>query len=163
MGVITYEHEVTSSIPPAKMWNAYILDADNLIPKVLPQAIKSVETLEGDGGVGTIKCVTFGEGSQFKSVKHRIDGIDKENYSFQYSIIEGDALGDSLESISYDVKIEAGPDGGSVCKTISKYITKGEHIVHITEEKIKEGKEKAKALFKAVEAHLHAHPHEYNY
>ncbi|KZV30458.1 major allergen Pru ar 1-like [Dorcoceras hygrometricum] len=116
--------------------------------------------IHGDGGVGTIKLITFGEGSQFKSVKHRVDEIDEANHVYKYSIIEGDVLGDDLESISYVVKFEASHDGGSVCKTISYYHTK--HDAHgITEEKIKEGKEKAKAIFKAVEAHLHAHPHDY--
>ena len=62
MGVITYDMEVTSSIPPAKMFQAFVLDADTLIPKVLPQAFKSVEILEGDGGAGTTKLITFGEG-----------------------------------------------------------------------------------------------------
>ena len=62
MGVITYQMEVTSSIPPAKMFKAFVLDADNLIPKILPQAIKSVEVLEGDGGPGTIKLIHFGKG-----------------------------------------------------------------------------------------------------
>ncbi|CAA2997240.1 major allergen Pru ar 1-like [Olea europaea subsp. europaea] len=61
MGVITYDHEITSSIPPSKMFKAFIVDADNLIPKVLPQAIKNVEILEGYGGVGTVKLITFGE------------------------------------------------------------------------------------------------------
>ena len=63
MGVVTYEHEITSSIPPAKMFKAFILDSDNLIPKILPQAIKCIEIIEGDGGPGSIKKITFGEGS----------------------------------------------------------------------------------------------------
>ena len=62
MGVITYENEVTSSIPPAKMFKAAILDSDNLIPKVRPQAIKNVEIIQGEGGPGTIKKIHFGEG-----------------------------------------------------------------------------------------------------
>ncbi|KAK6228613.1 hypothetical protein SCA6_000953 [Theobroma cacao] len=44
------------------MFKAFVLDADNLIPKVVPQAIKSSELLEGDGGPGSIKKITFGEG-----------------------------------------------------------------------------------------------------
>lgn len=63
MGVTIYEHEIHSSIPPAKMYKAFVLDADNLIPKVLPQAIKSVEIVHGDGGPGTVKKVHFGEGA----------------------------------------------------------------------------------------------------
>ncbi|XP_073155037.1 major allergen Pru av 1-like [Henckelia pumila] len=158
MGVITFEHEVSSSIPAPKLFKAFILDGDNLIPKVMPQAIKSVETLQGDGGPGTIKLITFGEGSQFKSVKHRIDEVDKEKEVYKYTVIEGDALKGIIDSISYVVKIEASENGGSVCKTTSHYHVKDEADHGITEEKIKEGKEKAKAMFHAIEAYLHAHP-----
>ena len=62
MGVITYDIEIPSSIPPAKMFKAFVLDGDTLIPKILPQAIKNVEILEGDGGAGTIKQITLVEG-----------------------------------------------------------------------------------------------------
>jgi len=160
MGVISYDMEITSTISPAKMFKAFVLDADNLIPKILPQAIKSVEIIQGDGGVGTVKLITFGEGSQFKSVKHQVDGLDKENLVYSYSIIEGDALMGVLEKISYEIKIEASSDGGSVCKNSSKYHTKGD--VEITEEQIKGGKEKASGMFKAVEAYLLANPEAYN-
>ena len=68
MGVFTYETEVTSFIPPAKMFKAFVLDVDllggplpNIVP--LPQVIKNVEILEGDGGPGTIKKITFGVGT----------------------------------------------------------------------------------------------------
>lgn len=63
MGVITYEQEIASPVPPAKMFKAAVLDADNLIPKVMPQAVKSVEIIKGDGGPGTIKKIHFGEGN----------------------------------------------------------------------------------------------------
>ncbi|XP_034686477.1 major allergen Pru ar 1-like [Vitis riparia] len=159
MGAITYEMEVTSSIPPAKMFKAFVLDVDNLIPKVLPQAIKCVEIIEGDGGPGTIKKITFGEGSQFNYVKHRIDSLDKENFTYCYTIIEGDALMDTLESIYYEVKLVASPDGGSICKNISKYHTKGD--IQITEDQIKAGKEKAMGMYKAIEAYLLANPDAY--
>jgi hypothetical protein len=33
MGVFTYEAETTSVIPPAKLFKAFVLDGDNLIPK----------------------------------------------------------------------------------------------------------------------------------
>ncbi|XP_059632773.1 major allergen Pru ar 1-like [Cornus florida] len=159
MGVISYDMEITTTIPPAKMFKAFVLDADNLIPKILPQAIKSVEIVQGDGGPGTVKVITFGEGSQFKSVKHRVDGIDKDNFTYNYSIIEGDALMGILESICYETKIVASPDGGSICKSSSKYHTKGD--AQISEDQIKSGKEKASGMFKAVEAYLLANPDAY--
>ncbi|KAL2469581.1 Bet v 1 domain-containing protein [Abeliophyllum distichum] len=126
----------------------------------MPQAIKSVEILEGDGGVGSVKLITFGEGSQFKSVKHRVDNIDKEILTYSYSIVKGDALMGVLESITYHIKIVPNADGKSICKNRSIYNTKGD--TQITEEKIKKGKEKAMGMFKAIEAYLQANPDAYN-
>ncbi|XP_007035695.2 PREDICTED: major allergen Pru ar 1 [Theobroma cacao] len=160
MGVVTYEMEVATTIPPAKMFKAFVLDSDNLIPKILPLAIKSVVTLEGDGGAGTIKQVNFGEGSQFKYTKQRIDVIDQENFTCCFTVIEGDALMDTLEKISNEIKFEAASDGGSVCKSSSSYYTIGD--INIKEEEIKAGKEKASGMFKAIEAYLLANPDAYN-
>ncbi|KAL0457455.1 UNVERIFIED_CONTAM: Major allergen Pru av 1 [Sesamum latifolium] len=160
MGVLTYEDEVIFSVPPARLFKSFVLDGDNLIPRVLPQAFKSFQILEGDGGPGTIKLVTFADGSPYKTAKHRVDEIDEENYVYKYSVIGGDALGEDIESITQGFKIEGGADGGSVLKTSSIFHTKGED--HVVEERIKSGRERAKSIFKVVEAHLHAHPHEYN-
>ncbi|XP_040999888.1 major allergen Pru av 1-like [Juglans microcarpa x Juglans regia] len=160
MGVFTYEAESTSVIPPARLFKAFVLDADNLIPKVVPQAVKSTEIIEGNGGPGTIKKITFGEGSQYKYVKHRTDAIDEANFTYAYSVIEGDALADKIEKISYETKIVASHEGGSILKSISHYHSKGDH--EIKEEDVKAGKEKASGLFKAVEGYLLAHPDAYN-
>ncbi|GLU08441.1 hypothetical protein SLE2022_253540 [Rubroshorea leprosula] len=159
MGVFTYESEIITSIPPAKMFKAFFLDGDKFIPKVVPQAIKSVEIIEGSGGPGTIKKVTFGEGSQLNYVKHKVEALDEENFVYSYSVIEGDALMNRLEKITYDVKLEASPDGGSICKSTSKYYTLGDIVIN--EEEIKAGKEKASGLFKAAEAYLLANPDAY--
>ena len=75
-------------------------------------------------------------------------------------MIEGDVLSDILEKISYETKIVASPDGGSILKSTSKYHTKGDH--EIKEEQVKAGKEKASGLFKAVEGYLSANPDVYN-
>ncbi|XP_058212567.1 major strawberry allergen Fra a 1-2-like [Rhododendron vialii] len=156
MGVITYDMEVPCSIPPARVFKASVLDADTLIPKIMPQAMKSVETLEGDGGAGTIKLITLGEGYAYKTLKHRVDAIDKENFTYSSSVIDGAELMDKFESISYHTKIVPGPNGGSIYKIRSIYETKGD--AQVTEEEIKSGKEAASVLFKALEAYLLANP-----
>nr|CAA96536.1 major allergen Mal d1 [Malus domestica] len=160
MGVFNYETEFTSVIPAPRLFKAFILDGDNLIPKIAPQAIKSTKIIEGDGGVGTIKKVTFGEGSQYGYVKQRVNGIDKDNFTYSYSMIEGDTLSDKLEKITYETKLIASPDGGSIIKTNSHYHAKGD--VEIKEEHVKAGKEKASGLFKLLEAYLLAHSDAYN-
>lgn len=61
MGVQKSEVEATSSVSAEKLFKGLCLDIDTLLPQVLPGAIKSSETLEGDGGVGTIKLVHLGD------------------------------------------------------------------------------------------------------
>ncbi|CAI9098669.1 OLC1v1035354C1 [Oldenlandia corymbosa var. corymbosa] len=156
MAAITYDHKVTSSIPPARLFNAFIVNGDGLIPKVLPQTIKSVGILQGDGGAGTIKVTTFGEGSQFKSVKHHVEALDKENYVYKYSILEGNILHDAVEKVSYETQIVPSSDGGSICENNSTYFTK--ENAQISENDIKAGKESAITVFKAIEAYLIANP-----
>ncbi|CAI9099270.1 OLC1v1036058C1 [Oldenlandia corymbosa var. corymbosa] len=58
---ITYSYDAPSSIAPARLFKSLILD-DNFLPKAVPQAFKSVEKVSGDGGVGSIYHITFGEG-----------------------------------------------------------------------------------------------------
>ncbi|KAI5581045.1 hypothetical protein POPTR_008G212923v4 [Populus trichocarpa] len=79
MGVFTYESEASTVMPPARLFKALFVDAAEVMPKALPQAIKSIVTLEGDGGPGTIKQTYFGDGSL--SFKERTDAIDNENLS----------------------------------------------------------------------------------
>lgn len=99
-------------------------------------------------------------GHQFRYVKHRIDELDHENLVCKYSMIEGDALGDKLESIDYEAKFEADNDnGGCICKMTSRYNTVGDF--EINEEEIKGGKEKAMGIYKVVESYLLQNPHAY--
>ncbi|CAN6726542.1 unnamed protein product [Malus baccata var. baccata] len=147
MGVFTYETEFASVCAPARLYNALVLDADNLIPKIAPQAVKTAEILEGDGG------------SEYSYVKHKVDGIDKDNFLYSYSLIEGDVISDKIEKISYETKLVAS-GSGSVIKSTSHYHTKGD--VEIKEEHVKAGKERAHGLFKLIENYLVANPDAYN-
>ncbi|OMP14017.1 hypothetical protein COLO4_00422 [Corchorus olitorius] len=66
MGVFTYESEVVTTIPPAKMFKACILDGgDKLIPKIVPYAFKSFEyikasysVIKGDALMNTLDKIT---------------------------------------------------------------------------------------------------------
>ncbi|KAF8012141.1 hypothetical protein BT93_I0314 [Corymbia citriodora subsp. variegata] len=156
---VTFTEDFSSPIPAPRMFKALILDGDNLIPKLMPQAVKSVELTHGDGGPGSIKQMNFAEGSQMKYIKHRVDALDKEKMTYSYTMVDGGELASKIESITYDVKMEATPDGGCKGTNVSKYHPKPGF--GINEEEIKAGKEKAAAVFKAVEAHLLANPEAY--
>ncbi|KAA8527408.1 hypothetical protein F0562_034877 [Nyssa sinensis] len=156
MGVTCFSQEFTTPVAPTKMFKALIVDSHNLIPKLVPQSIKSIEFIEGDGGAGSIKQTNFCEGSHYKYLKHKIDALDTEKLVCKYTLIEGDVLGGELESVVYEVKFEASGDGGCVCKMTSEYHTKG--AIELKEDDIKAGKDKAFGLYKVIEAHLIAHP-----
>ncbi|KDP27857.1 hypothetical protein JCGZ_18937 [Jatropha curcas] len=159
MGVSTFTQEYTSPVAPSRMFKALILDSNILIPKLLPQFIKSVDIIQGGQGAGTIELVTFTEASDLKYVKNRIEELDGDNLWCKYTLIEGDPLGDKLDSIAYEVKFEAASDGGSICKITSNYITIGDYTIE--EEAIKDGKEKAFGIYKVVESYLLENSHVY--
>ncbi|KAK9019993.1 hypothetical protein V6N11_054491 [Hibiscus sabdariffa] len=126
MGVTSYSDEYTSTIPPARLFKALIVDSHNLIPKLMPLSIKSIE-ITGDGGASSIRQINFAEGSQVKYIKNR---VDEKNFSFKYSMIEGDGTMDKLEKITYEGDFE------------------------LTEEEVRAGKDKALAMYKVVEGYL---------
>jgi len=62
MGVFAFSDEFTSPVPPARLFKALILDFGNLLPKLLPQLIKSVEFTQGNGEAGSIRQISFQDG-----------------------------------------------------------------------------------------------------
>ncbi|XP_040373418.1 major allergen Pru ar 1 [Rosa chinensis] len=157
MGVTTYTDEYTSPIPPCRLFKALVLEADILVPMLMPEALKSIDTIQGDGRAGSIKQINFAEGIQIISVRNRVDEVDDENYVYNYTLIDGDiSVMEKLEFISYEVKFEATPEGGSKNKMVSKYHTKGDIVLN--EEDIKAGREKALGMYKVVEAYLLQNP-----
>ena len=109
MGVLTYTDEHISTIPPSRIFKASIIDSHNLMPKLLPDAIKSVEFIKGDGGVKSIKQINFAGGKLISNpisinrgkylcliskiyvgyVKHQIDEVNEKTFTYKCSLIEG--------------------------------------------------------------------------
>ncbi|MBA0555631.1 hypothetical protein Golob_025795, partial [Gossypium lobatum] len=48
-------------------------------------------------------------GSQFNYMKEKVEALDKDKLVYRYSVIEGDALMNKLEKITYETKLEASP------------------------------------------------------
>ncbi|XP_030474607.2 major allergen Pru ar 1-like [Syzygium oleosum] len=155
MGVITYSQEFKSAIAPSRMFKALIVDSHNVIPKIIPEGIKSVEFIEGDGGAGSIKKTNFAESSPIKYTKHKIDALDVDNCYCKYTLIESGINFDKIDFVVYEVKFIAA-DGGSVCKMTSEYHAK--EGCELKEDDIKQGKDKATGLVKTIEEYLLANP-----
>ena len=158
MVVGSFSDEVTTSISPARMWKASVLDSHNLLPKIVPQYIASIDVVEGNGGPGSTKkimCFTQAEKILTHALIH-IDILDEANYVYKYVVIEGNP---KYESNSFKVKLEASEDGGTLCKLSGEYKTAGDYVP--TDEEIKVAKEGNVKMFKAVEAYLLANPDAY--
>ncbi|KAM0008439.1 putative Bet v I/Major latex protein [Helianthus debilis subsp. tardiflorus] len=155
MGVVTYTDEHTSPVPPARIFKASILDSHNLMPKLLPDAIKSIELIKGDGRAGSINQINFAGGF----AKHQIDEIDEKAFTYKYTLIEGNGISDKIEKVSYDIKFEGSADGGSISKMTTAIYTHGDF--EIKDEELKAGKEKVLGLYKVVEAYLLKNPDVY--
>ncbi|KAJ0511372.1 putative Bet v I/Major latex protein [Helianthus annuus] len=148
MGVLTYTDEHTSPVPPARIFKASILDSHTLMPKLLPDAIKSIEFIKGDGGAGSIKQINFSG-----------DEVDEKAFTYKYTLIEGNGISDKIEKVFYDIKFEGSPDGGSIAKMTTTIYTHGDF--EIKDEELKAGKEKVLGLYKVVEAYLLKNPDAY--
>ncbi|CAL0306860.1 unnamed protein product [Lupinus luteus] len=159
MGASTFTHEFSSPVAPSRMFKALIIDSRTLLPKLLPQFVKEIILIQGDGEAGSIEQVNFNEASPFKYLKQKIEVLDKDNLVCKYTLIEGDPLGDKLESIAYNVKFEAASNGGCLCKMISNYNTIGDFDVK--EEEVKEGKETTIGIYRVVESYLLENPQVY--
>ncbi|KAL2603910.1 hypothetical protein AAZV13_09G038200 [Glycine max] len=159
MVVLTFTDEFTSSVQPRRLFKALILDAPNLIPKLMPEAIKNVQLAEGNGGPGSIQEITIAEGGNIKQLKHRIDAIDLEKLTYSYAVIDGDAALEKVDSISHEIKFEATEEGGCKTKNVSKYHPK--EGVDVKEEDFKAAREEGLALLKVVDAYLVANPEAY--
>ncbi|KAI3833466.1 hypothetical protein MKX03_027210 [Papaver bracteatum] len=159
MACITFDETLACPVSPHRMFHALFLDAHNLMPKIMPQAIKNVEFLSGDGGPGSVEQVNFAEGGPVKYVKNRLDSKDNDNFECKYTVIECDAFGDKVDYVVNEVKFEAAPGGGSICKTKSTYHPKAGVV--LDEEEIKAGKEKSQGVYKFVENYLVENPHVY--
>ncbi|XP_059298115.1 major strawberry allergen Fra a 1-2-like [Lycium ferocissimum] len=151
-------------IPYSRIFKASIVYSHKLIPKLMPEATERTEFVKGNGDVGSNK-----------SVKMAITSFTDEYTSpvppsriFKASIVDShnlmpklmpQAIRKKLEKITYEVKFEQSPDGGSISKVTSTYYTEGDF--KLKEEEIKAGKEKVLGMYKAVEAYLLQNPDAY--
>ncbi|KAL4579304.1 hypothetical protein LXL04_015445 [Taraxacum kok-saghyz] len=158
MGIVTVELEVTSSLPAPKLFKVFG-DFDTLAPKLEPETYKSVETIQGDGSVGTIKNITYGDGIPFTSSKHKVDTVDTNNFSLTYTIFEGDVLMGIVDSANHHVTFVPSADGGSIYKHTVVFNCNGDNSV--PEDTVNLMKEGLKKSFKGFEAYAIAHPEAY--
>ncbi|KAK9182246.1 hypothetical protein WN944_025389 [Citrus x changshan-huyou] len=158
MGVLRVEKEVPSAVAPSRLFKA-LNDSHNLLPKIAPQTIKSIDILQGDGGVGTVKLLKFAGGGDYQQTKQRIDALDEANLTGKYTTYEGDGILKLAEKSVYDIKIVDSGNGGSIFKFVAEIHVNDDKLVN--EGYIKESEEQGLGLFKLLDAYLLANPNLY--
>lgn len=155
MGVTTFSNEISSAISPSRMFKAMVLDRHNVLPKILPESIKSINCIEGDGGVGSIEKINWCESSHIKYMKYKMNALDAGSFYCKGTMIESDLQFDNINFIINEVKFTE-TEMGCVCKLTTKYhVRKG---AELGMDVIKKGKDILEGLFKAVEGYLVEYP-----
>nr|AVZ46890.1 pathogenesis related class 10 protein [Hypericum annulatum] len=155
MVVIKTVEEATYRVPAHRMFKALVTERQIMAPKVMPSFFSNMEIVHGDGGVGTVKKATFTQGLPFKTMSLRIDAIDIEKYYVRSTLFEGEMIGDTLEKIVHETKMEPLETG---CKSTvrSEYHLKPGAVFN---EAIAEAtKMHSQILNKAMEEYLLSHP-----
>ncbi|KEH37165.1 ABA-responsive protein [Medicago truncatula] len=89
-------------------------------------------------------------------VLHKLDAVDEANFGYNYSLVGGTGLDESLEKVEFETKIVAGSDGGSIAKITVKYHTKGDAT--LSDAVRDETKARGTGLIKAIEGYVLANP-----
>ncbi|XP_073051648.1 major pollen allergen Bet v 1-D/H-like [Primulina eburnea] len=156
MDVISATHELKSRVPAKRMFEAIVIDGRNLLPKIAPRAIKSIDILQGDGGAGSIRQINFPNGAPFPYVREKVDVVDTENLLFKARAFESRMFGDKIEAIHTTQKYEDSGDGGCIIKlTVEIHPKDG---ADFNDEDRQMGKAFGREIFSIVEEYLVAHP-----
>ncbi|KAG0488094.1 hypothetical protein HPP92_006638 [Vanilla planifolia] len=156
----SFSKETPLSVPIDRLWKARILDAHNLLPKIFPAFISSVEIIEGDGGIGTVGKVNLTEvvgGYDF--VKSKIEELDNEKHIVKESVVEGGLIGTKLNSYTLEHRFEEGGEGKTVERLTVEYESLDETPLSPEEQSQIAGR--LSGVTKAVEGYLLANPTAY--
>ncbi|KAK2991601.1 hypothetical protein RJ640_017653 [Escallonia rubra] len=124
-GPISTEMEV--NVPASKAWKIY--GTTDLMKITLPKYLKSVEVLEGDGGVGTICRTTPLEGPSYLE---KFTKVDNENLVKEVDIIEGAFLDYGFNF--YRIRFENIVTGENSCltRTTLLFDVKEEYVANVS-------------------------------
>ncbi|KAI5659629.1 hypothetical protein M9H77_28422 [Catharanthus roseus] len=152
MATETFTHEFHTSIAPEKAFKCFIVDMAKTFPKIIPNAINSIEN-EPNG----IMKINLANGGKFKV---KFDTVDTQNKICKFTIIEGEYQGNKVnESITVEEKFEPSNNGGCVIKTKTNFCPMAAQnypktALNATGEIMAQGM----SMFKAAEAFVLANP-----
>ncbi|KAK7405194.1 hypothetical protein VNO78_06393 [Psophocarpus tetragonolobus] len=100
--------KIEVSIGLEALWQAWAKDMIVTIPKVMPNVVKDVKVIEGDGGVGSILLFTFfSDMTPISSKKETITDLDENSHEFGYQVLEGGYLENGYSCYKINFKLSA--------------------------------------------------------
>ncbi|KAL4312825.1 hypothetical protein GQ457_01G030490 [Hibiscus cannabinus] len=130
MGVVTRETEITSPLPPTKLFKAFALDLTPFFPRPSPTRSRPSSSS---------KATAASEVSR----RSPLPRLGIELFEAQ-----GELLKNKYERIRFETKFVATPNGGTICKMTAEYYTVGD--VKMVGDQIEAENERRGRGFKAV-------------
>ncbi|CAN1154155.1 Phytohormone-binding protein CSBP [Linum perenne] len=78
--------QIKVSVDLEILWKSLTKDLHIVVPKILPDKVKDVQVLQGDGGLGTILLFNFTSG---KSLKEKIVEFDETRHRIGLEVTKG--------------------------------------------------------------------------
>ncbi|CAL5196796.1 unnamed protein product [Lathyrus oleraceus] len=92
-----FNTQTTLNVGLETLWTAQSRDFIFIVPKVLPNIVKDVQVVQGDGGVGTILIFNFLPGiSPVNYQREEITQFDELSHEIGLQVIEGGYLNQGL-------------------------------------------------------------------
>ncbi|XP_020589726.1 pathogenesis-related protein 1-like [Phalaenopsis equestris] len=156
----SFTRELVLTVALDRAWKAAVVDSHNLVPKLVPDFVSSVELSEADCRVGTLKIVNFGEAmKEFRFIKERVEALDTEEHIIKHSIIEGGLIGLRLKCYSIEIRYEVVNNSETLANVTLEYDTIDNTLLSAEEQ---EGSIKGIFLMlKAIEGYLTENPTSY--
>ncbi|XP_061367219.1 phytohormone-binding protein CSBP-like [Gastrolobium bilobum] len=125
------------------LWAALSKDFITIVPKVLPNIVKDVQVIEGDGGVGTNLIFNFlSDVSPVSYQREKITELDEFSHEIGLQVIEGGYLNKGLSYYKTSFQLSEIGEHQTLVKVKVSY----DHESHI-EESIKPMKTSESTLF----------------
>ncbi|KAK2408481.1 phytohormone-binding protein CSBP [Trifolium repens] len=92
-----FKTQTTLNVGLETLWKAQSKDFILIAPKVLPNIVKDVQVIEGDGGVGTVLIFNFLPGiSEVNYQREVITEFDELSHEIGLEVVEGGYLNQGL-------------------------------------------------------------------
>ncbi|KAG6558000.1 hypothetical protein Mapa_000179 [Marchantia paleacea] len=138
--------EIDLDVPAPSFWAA-MKDQNSIFPKISPEVIASIETVEGEAGQpGSVRKVTFGPAVPSGSfMTEKLVSVDVDNFTISSEEVEGGHLAQGFTKYGHKMKVVSVGDK-------SKLIVNSEYEGG-SDAVLNESKNGMTKAFKALEGH----------